>query len=111
MLGRLTLYSREHENLGFKRKEKEFEYDFLCVLSAPSTYIRVWIPDLPSLLLFFREVEVQHETKAGNELTTVLKEFLTDDDLQRLLIRAVDLLQLIQEHGLPVRMNPPQRRT
>lgn len=111
-LGRLILYARDHEQLGFTRKEKEFQYDFLCVLSIPDTSIRVWIPDLPSLFLFFREVEVRHDQEE-DRLPDLMEKFFYDADVQLLISAARYLADDLREKGLIVRTSspkPPQRR-
>lgn len=57
--GGVDVYARNHARLASKRKPKEIPYDFLCILYFGGSYYRVWIPDLPNVLLFFREIEVR----------------------------------------------------
>jgi len=66
--GEITVYAKDHTKLLGKRGLKELEYDFLCALEVGGSDIHVWIADFPSLLLFFREVEVRSENDVLNRV-------------------------------------------
>ena len=61
-VGEVRIYSRDHKKLPGKRGQTGFPYDFMAVLYLGSTYIRVWIADLPNALLFMREIDAREKT-------------------------------------------------
>lgn len=80
-LGPVTVYARDHATLSAERKANE-TFDFLCVLSIGGSSIRVWIPDLYSLFLFFVDIDA----KAEEGTFKALKDFLSNRYLQDMIV-------------------------
>lgn len=78
VLGPLKVHARDHALLSLERTKA---YDFLCTLRVDRSYIRVWIPDLPNLLLFMREVDGKAEE---GSVEGAIKSFLKDSDYNAL---------------------------
>src|ERR1019366_3810944 len=101
-VGQIHVYARNHETLSLSRTANE-PYDFLCILKIGTAYIRVWIPDLPELLLFFVEIDAKREDDT-------LKEFFTDTTFQSMISHINLLAKEWYEHDLDIQVTvkPPK---
>jgi hypothetical protein len=82
-IGNVIVFARDHAKLPTTRAAGELKYDFLCVIDIAGTYIRVWIPELPTLLLFMQEIETSVQSKLNQSAENLLDsdtiyEFLTN---------------------------------
>lgn len=86
--GPLELYSRSNI---------PGEYHFLATLLIGSTWIRVWIADMPNLLQFLREVEARPIPQKRSLEEDPWQKVLHDTDIQELISLAKQVLQKLNE--------------
>lgn len=61
-IGTLRVYSRDHSKLPAKRGQTGSPYDFMAIIRIGSSFVRIWITDLPNMLLFMREIDARKKT-------------------------------------------------
>ncbi len=109
LLGNMIIHARNHETLPSSPPPKESDFDFLCVLRTSRTYIRIWIPDLPNLLLFMREVDAKPENDQAGE---AIKHFLESNLLSEFLSHMGNMAESIWTGNGEITVKPekPQKR-
>jgi hypothetical protein len=87
MVGSVHVYSRDHSALNHVRGKNEL-YDFMCSFKPGGSEVRVWIEDLPNLLLFLREIEAHEEPdEPDNKIADALLHIFNDNDVQAMIMR------------------------